>query len=958
MSQKRVMALILAVLLIFSSTICLYAEEGTSVDSPLIIGVGETGYFEAGPWPTSQAEGYGDKISRLTAVEDACAAFHPNIVSPTEVKISVFMNNEDEFDRTPDKQAKFEIYHNGTVDSVTLDNSVENGWVELGTYEFAGTGDEYVRVSKVTPDMHTFVRINSVKFESDSLTVGETKAKQPSTIQYAATGTDEDVLDENKIYDYDYNYAVYNPGENNIVTSFDEGYQEVYGEFLDSSLAGYQGAKSRYSFTPNAIARWNAPKATGLVRVSIYKLQHENSDTKAKVTIAHNGEKETVYLDFTKGTSGWVDMGTYQFSGEGEEYVEMTNSETLGTLRCNAVRFETNVSEVQADENLSYVEADPEKLNAVILQASKQSEKPETPRSAEISLKVSKDRSVFVIPFESIEYAREVLPDGAITLKNEKMEAVIPISAMETGGEALAVTLGLADQEINADLTGRVSDIYVLNAVTAVQETPVTFEEPVRVKILNTDSTDYENSAMVQYHPENGETSYVPAFIYGTGGIGSKIYAEGKLNGSAIITVVNDRKEFSDTAGHWANDEIASAAGKGLIKGRDEANFAPDDSITRAEFTALLVRAIGTPEGDSHPFGDVADSMWYTGTVKAAVHAGLFQNLPYQDAFEPDRAITRQEMAVMIQNALSYEGKLKNTQIEDSYYLEQFVDGATIADWAKTGAAKCVENEIINGIEAESGMAFMPEELTNRAQAAAMLARYIDVEPYIGPLAEGEWEMVFHDEFDGTELDTDVWESQAGYPSHIMSSRWPENVKVEDGMVKLVTKKESRGGAEWTTGNIWTKEFSPTYGYFEAKYRYPQSDSEQYNVAFWLMKNPPDMDPVYQEIDINEGRMPDMLQLGIHGSNDGVRWSSYQRPEVCEDLRDGFHTYALEWTESELIWYFDGREVRRESHTHATNPMQVYLSTAIMNDADVSVLEKDADGTSMDVEYVRVYQRK
>ena len=88
MKQKRVMALILAVLMVFSSSICLYADGGTKAESPLIIGVGETGYFEAGPWPNSQAKGYGDKVSRLTAVKDACAAFHPNIVSPAEVKIS------------------------------------------------------------------------------------------------------------------------------------------------------------------------------------------------------------------------------------------------------------------------------------------------------------------------------------------------------------------------------------------------------------------------------------------------------------------------------------------------------------------------------------------------------------------------------------------------------------------------------------------------------------------------------------------------------------------------------------------------------------------------------------------------------------------------------------------------------------------------------------------------------
>ena len=106
--------------------------------------------------------------------------------------------------------------------------------------------------------------------------------------------------------------------------------------------------------------------------------------------------------------------------------------------------------------------------------------------------------------------------------------------------------------------------------------------------------------------------------------------------------------------------------------------------------------------------------------------------------------------------------------------------------------------------------------------------------------------------------------------------------------------------------------------------------------------------------------MPGTVQTAEHYSDDNManRGSVYNYQWMTDDYRKGYHIFALEWTEDEMIWYVDGREIRRRSTTYSDQPMQVYLSTAIMNDSTEEELLKDVDGSAMEVEYVRVYQRK
>lgn len=228
------------------------------------------------------------------------------------------------------------------------------------------------------------------------------------------------------------------------------------------------------------------------------------------------------------------------------------------------------------------------------------------------------------------------------------------------------------------------------------------------------------------------------------------------------------------------------------------------------------------------------------------------------------------------------------------------------------------------------------------------------------------WHLAWSDEFNYADsLLDDNWESQNGSSSHILCSRWRDNAVVHDGILELIAKKESRGGQDWTAASLWThKKFR--YGYFECRYKY--AGAETTNNSFWLMTRgeEPQVGKRF-EIDINEGHFPKIINTNIHNHTDHVvlngKKSSIRNPESFNlegdyetNFSDEFHTYGLEWNEQELVFYFDGKEIRRVKNEFCFSETPIWLSLALVK--WYGTLTDDVDGKSMKVDYVRVYQQK
>lgn len=172
----------------------------------------------------------------------------------------------------------------------------------------------------------------------------------------------------------------------------------------------------------------------------------------------------------------------------------------------------------------------------------------------------------------------------------------------------------------------------------------------------------------------------------------------------------------------WAQSAIETLAAQGIIKGVGGDSFAPTKNVSRAEFVTLLVRALNLSNtGTLGTFSDVKTGVWYTDSISIAVNAGLVKGSG-SGKFEPGREITREEMAIMVANALSMKGQLQS--IDNNAALQKFADRGKIASYAQEPVAQLTNLGIINGVDADQ---FDPKGIANRAQAAVMIYRMLDL---------------------------------------------------------------------------------------------------------------------------------------------------------------------------------------------------------------------------------------
>ena len=235
-------------------------------------------------------------------------------------------------------------------------------------------------------------------------------------------------------------------------------------------------------------------------------------------------------------------------------------------------------------------------------------------------------------------------------------------------------------------------------------------------------------------------------------------------------------------------------------------------------------------------------------------------------------------------------------------------------------------------------------------------------EGMVNPENKKEWKLVWKDEFnykDKAQL-LKVWESANGPEGHILCSRWEENIELGDGTLRLVNHKENRGGQEWTSGSIWTRR-DFMYGYYECRYKI--AAAPRTNSSFWITSRDKSKTPekgLPFEIDINEGHYPSEYTTCIHDcSISGPRRKSNPGAKMYPgtDFSKEYHTYGLEWTEDEMVFYIDRKEFRRVRNEFSKSPAPLFLSEAILKWGDEKVTDA-IEGTFMEVDYVRVYSRK
>ena len=174
---------------------------------------------------------------------------------------------------------------------------------------------------------------------------------------------------------------------------------------------------------------------------------------------------------------------------------------------------------------------------------------------------------------------------------------------------------------------------------------------------------------------------------------------------------------FSDVKNHANQTAIEQLASRGIINGMGKGTFAPNKTMTRAEFAAIVTRALGLAAKDTKAFTDVPSSKWYAGYIGTANSSGIVNGVG-SGKFNPDGTITRQEAAAMVARATKLCGldtSMDAASVKDM--LAQFGDYRGVASWAKEPLAFCYAANILD----QSDLNIEPTKAILRCEIAQML---------------------------------------------------------------------------------------------------------------------------------------------------------------------------------------------------------------------------------------------
>lgn len=165
----------------------------------------------------------------------------------------------------------------------------------------------------------------------------------------------------------------------------------------------------------------------------------------------------------------------------------------------------------------------------------------------------------------------------------------------------------------------------------------------------------------------------------------------------------------------WAKTAITKLYDDGIINGYEDKSFGGENTVTRADFTLMLIRASGKTADFSDNFSDIKESDYFYKETGIAKKLKLISGLG-DNKFMPRENITRQDMAVIIYRYLLSENIIEKGNWDSTLCK----DSDKIKDYAKDAISALIREKIINGYEDGT---FRPTNTATRAETAVMIHR-------------------------------------------------------------------------------------------------------------------------------------------------------------------------------------------------------------------------------------------
>lgn len=237
--------------------------------------------------------------------------------------------------------------------------------------------------------------------------------------------------------------------------------------------------------------------------------------------------------------------------------------------------------------------------------------------------------------------------------------------------------------------------------------------------------------------------------------------------------------------------------------------------------------------------------------------------------------------------------------------------------------------------------------------------------------------LVWSDEFDkpgkpdATKWGYDIGNGENGWGNNELEyyTDDPKNVRVENGNLVIEAVKEAKGGMNYTSTRIVSKNKGDwTYGRIEIRAKLPKGRGTW--PAIWMLPTEWKYGgwPESGEIDIMEhvGFDPGVVHANLHsGKYNHIKKTNIDGKVDVPDAMDKFHVYAIDWTKDKIDFYLDDEMYHSLSHQQGDDFMGWPFDQKFHLIMNIAVgggwggqkgLDDSIWPQKMEIDYVRVYQ--
>lgn len=183
--------------------------------------------------------------------------------------------------------------------------------------------------------------------------------------------------------------------------------------------------------------------------------------------------------------------------------------------------------------------------------------------------------------------------------------------------------------------------------------------------------------------------------------------------------------DVSDT--YWAAPQIKLLSEQGVIVGYPDGTFKPDADVTRAEFAAMAIRALGqqhTKVAQPINFSDIDENHWAYEDIQKAVYFDLISAGKEGELFRPDDSVSRAESMSVAVNALTTE--TISTEKAKEVLERMYIDANTIPEWFLIPAGKAEILGMVVVAPTAQKAALEANRPATRAEVAAILFKMME----------------------------------------------------------------------------------------------------------------------------------------------------------------------------------------------------------------------------------------